>query len=259
MTTEVESNVPEGADAGAAPDSEAQASEVNPLERVAARMGWAPKETWKDDPEKWVDAETFLNRTPDVLKDLRDRVDRTNRTAQKIIEKERAKAVKDAEVKLAKAKEEGDVDGVEEASAELFEARAENRQEATDSVKEFQERNTWFGKSRGATALAKEAAQEVANRGGSKEEQFAAAEKAVREEFPNLFDADSGTPSPKPAPKVPALQGGQRTASPTPQKRSWNDVPAADRRDMEKSFIRTGMLTQEECLQAYAEEHWKGA
>src|SRR3990167_3011505 len=37
----------------------------------ATGMGWSPKESWRGDPEKWIDAETFVARGREVLPILR--------------------------------------------------------------------------------------------------------------------------------------------------------------------------------------------
>jgi hypothetical protein len=42
-------------------------SVVIPPETRAKEMGWAPIEEWRGDPEKWIDAETFISRGEEIL------------------------------------------------------------------------------------------------------------------------------------------------------------------------------------------------
>lgn len=53
----------------------------NDIEQTARSMGWRPQEDWTGDPEKWVDAEEFVERGEQILpilrannRDLRDNV-----------------------------------------------------------------------------------------------------------------------------------------------------------------------------------------
>jgi len=53
-------------------ENEGKGSEVAPeIVTEAASMGWSPKESWRGDPEKWIDAETFVARGREVLPILR--------------------------------------------------------------------------------------------------------------------------------------------------------------------------------------------
>jgi hypothetical protein len=52
--------------------------DVIPIEQRAKEMGWAPKEEWRGDPERWIDAEQFVHRGEEILPILRS----TNRKLQ---------------------------------------------------------------------------------------------------------------------------------------------------------------------------------
>ena len=52
--------------------------EVVPIEQRAKDMGWAPREEWRGDPERWIDAEQFVHRGEEILPILRS----TNRKLQ---------------------------------------------------------------------------------------------------------------------------------------------------------------------------------
>jgi hypothetical protein len=228
----------------------------DPVARVAKKMGWSPKDKWKGDPDKWVDAETFLDKTPGLIKNLQERVDRNNRATREIIERERAKAVKEAESKLKQARESGDIEAALEAQEEFLEAKKPDP-DVQSSQMRFKQENPWFQTNDEATAIAIAAAEIAVRQGKGAEEQFELAVKAVRKAMPELFEGDSdldGSVS-KPEPrKVPSMQGGQRMASSVaPRERGWGDIPASARASVEKELISAGMCTKEE----YAKSYWK--
>lgn len=48
--------------------TEGTTNEVSPeVEAEAKNIGWSPKEEWRGNPEKWVDAETFVRRGKEIL------------------------------------------------------------------------------------------------------------------------------------------------------------------------------------------------
>lgn len=47
--------------------------QVKETELRAKKQGWAPMDEWRDDPDKWVDAETFLKRGDEILPIARER------------------------------------------------------------------------------------------------------------------------------------------------------------------------------------------
>lgn len=54
--------------------------EVDPeIEREALEMGWTPREKFKGDPDKWIDAESFVERGRQVLPILRANYDRVKK------------------------------------------------------------------------------------------------------------------------------------------------------------------------------------
>lgn len=247
MSEEIDDNAPNDV-------AEHEPKAVSSVERIASSMGWKPKELYKGPEDKWADAETFLERTPDVIKDLREKVDRVNKAAQAVIAKEKQKAIKDAQRMLNEAREQGDIDAAIEAQQALNEAQKpdtyiENR------IGRFREENPWFDNNVEAAAIAEAASNRIASKGGDVDEQIEAAVKAVKKAMPELFDLDtsSGNPQPKPEPKVPSMQSGQRSANAEPVKKGWANIPADVRKQAETAFIRKGMLTQEE----YAKSYWE--
>jgi hypothetical protein len=84
------------------------------LEAEAREMGWSPKEEFKGDPEKWVDAETYVERGKTVLpivtatnKKLREELAEVNRklaeqAEQNRVAAENLKALQDSAADMAK-------------------------------------------------------------------------------------------------------------------------------------------------------------
>lgn len=217
------------------------------VDSIATDMGWTPKDKWKGEPEKWRDSATFLRATPTVLKNTREQLERTNRAAQRAIERAREQAIADAEAKVAAAAEIGDAAAAKEAAAEL-----RNASRAPDpAVQEFANRNPWYPSDEAATALAIATAEKVMQNGGSAAEQMAAAEREVRKRFPEHFDDE--LPEVKSSKGAPAVQGGQRSASPAPRERGWSDLPASVRQQVSPKVLKGFGMTEAE----YAKSYWQ--
>jgi hypothetical protein len=228
----------------------------------ASELGWKPKEEWKGDTSKWTDAPDFLRRrltkAEEAARDYKKSIERVTRTASRLVESERAearRAIAAAEQRIEEAAAEGDADAARAATADLKRAQAAERDAGAPN--EFALRNPWFETDDEARELAVASAQVVANRGGTKEQQFEAAEKAVRKAFPKLFEGadDDDDPPPKPKPKAPHTEGGNRTPSTRTGPKGWNDMPAEARKQMKKAFVDKGMLTEVQAAKAYWEEN----
>lgn len=227
---------------------------------LAMKRGWRPKEEWKGDPDKWVDAEKFVDNTTAIdlalrrqVKDHAAQLERVNATNLRIVERERQKAIADAKRELARAAEEGDVEASLEAADRLAQASQQRGETPAD---QFKLKNPWFGSDTAATKWARAAAQVVADDGGSAQEQLEAAEQAVREKFPKLFDdAPEDSPSRPVSKAPPAVQGGQRATQTTPRAKTWASLPAAVQAQAEKAYVSKGMLTREEYAKTYFEEN----
>lgn len=230
------------------------------LSTLARKQGWSPKEDWKGDPDKWVDAEQFLDNTAAINKALRkqvkdhaNQIEGVNRAAQKAIETARQKALTDLRREHAQAVRDGDEDAADALVGEIVKTAAQTGEAPVDK---FTQKNPWFGKDTAATKWARAAAQVVADDGGSPSEQLEAAEQAVRDRYPKLFDdAPEDSPS-RPAPKAPpAVQGGQRATQTAPRAKTWASIPPSIQAQAEKAYINKGMLTRDEYAKTYFEEN----
>ena len=222
---------------------------------VASKMGWTPKEEWKRDPAKWVDAPEFLENTPRVLAELKERSDRTARAAAEAIEDERRRKVEAATRVIEESED----------PAERRKAATELQQHAgpPPQTQEWIGRNPWFNTDVEARNVAARAMQRAFAIGLSIEDQIAAGEEAARREFPHYFSlgteqrlSDVRRQSPNP----PQVQQGSRVGASQPKEKGWSDIPRADRDAFElhlvKHFMAKG-LKREEAQAQYAASYWR--
>ena len=50
-----------------APEPDPEPDPVSASEEKASAIGWRPKDQWKGDPDKWVDADAFLKKGDEIL------------------------------------------------------------------------------------------------------------------------------------------------------------------------------------------------
>jgi hypothetical protein len=200
----------------AAPAPEVVADPTPSAEDRALAMGWTPKGQFKGDPEKWVDAETFVKRGEEFVPFLKA----NNRRLEQALERQAketeklqatlskfaehhsrteqrayARALSDIEARLDAAAQSGDVQGVRDATEELVELRTEvatpSEPAQPDTPPEFvewQEANPWFGKDKAKTAATAAIAQDVLTEGFTGKAQIKEVDKRLREKFPDWFE-----------------------------------------------------------------------
>lgn len=241
------------------PELEAEAPAFDP-ESVARLAGWAPKAEWRGPPAEWKDAATFLVDTVNVNKSLRSRLKeveqttgRMTRTAERIIEDNRRRAIQEAEQRLRYAVQNGDEEAAVEATRQVQEV---SRHPGDPQVTDFLARNAhWFNVDAESTALANRVANRLQAQGADGAAQAKAAEEAVRKKFPELFDEEL-EPAPvarTPARPAPPVHGGQRTPA-APRGKNFNDLPP-DAKKAAQDFARRGRCTLEEYARTYFEEN----
>lgn len=229
-------------------DADVSSADDQPLtiKALAEKMGWSEKDKWRGNPDKWIPAEKFLENTQSVNKSLKDQLARVTKMQSQLFAKQKADMEADFERRLREATENGDADEAIKITREMKKANVDN----VDHVSEFSSRNPWFNAHPKATDLAIMQAQIIANNGGDVQEQFEAAESAVRKKFPELFDDDLDTPPSKSPPKRPETQGGQRAAAAPRGPKGWNEIPKTARDELE-SFARLGVPKE-----SLAKEYW---
>lgn len=222
-------------------------AETKALRAVARQMGWKPEADWKGDKSGWVDAPDYIAKTTRENRSLKEQVQRTARTAEKIIERERKASEREIERRIRELTEANDADGVIEATRELAEVRNTDK----SGVQQFVADNPWFETDLMARNIAIAASELAARQGKSEAEQFEAAKAKVREMMPDLFDDAPAKTAARTSPKAPLVQAGSRGHAPTKAK-GWTDIPQAAR-NAAAELVRKGMCSEAE----YAAEYWK--
>ncbi len=204
-----------------------QAQEApDPVATLASEMGWAPKDQFKGDPEKWRDAPEFIRAGKDIqrslardLKDVRSTVENMARTSTTLFEQQMRAEREKLEAKFAAAVDDGDHTEAFKISREIDSVRATPKPNGPPpEATAFAEKNAWFNSDPLARQVAIDTSDRLAKQGYSVAEQLEHAERAVRKQFPEHFPAP-----PKPQARVGE---GNRSASPS-RKQGFADMPAA--------------------------------
>lgn len=251
----------------------------NDFEDDALKQGWVPKEKYKGDPKRWVDAETFVKRgeifRPMLSaknKELEEKLEESNRkyseqqkaierTAkmqEKLFERARQDALAEIRREQKEAWAQGDdakYDQLEKRRDKLDEefkveepkAAPATAQQIDPYVKKFQDENPWFGRDYTLTQAAQfhDARLHRENPTLTPEQRHAEVKKALVEEFPSKFE--------NPNRRGKTAVGTGRSPGKSSQKQGWDSIPEADKK-MATGFIRSsgGKLTKE----TYAKDYW---
>jgi len=229
------------------------------VESIASEMGWAPEDQWRGDPDKWVDAETFirngaamhkrtLQRQDGELADLRKTLDEFKGHYQRVEETtyKRAKAELEAERQAAAAK--GDAAGVERIQGEiddLPEPQAADQQgpENDPVYLAFKAENQWYDDNYEMTDYAVRIAPIVANKG------FAVGSKAFYDEIARATKEKFDRPNPQRR-RPSSVEGAGGTARAKKNGKSYEDLPTDAKAACDR-FVAQGMLTKEEYVKDY--------
>lgn len=260
--------------------------EVNEIEEKAKAMGWVPEEEFKGDPERWVDAETFVERGENVLPILRERLDKSydkisnleseiqevkkaatniaeyntkvEKVAHERAKKEYEKELNAIKSKMKKAVKDGDEETFSDLEAELDSLEKpeepapapEKAQELPEWFDEWKNDNRWFDTDpeMQATAVAYDNNPKWESELSGKARADAVAKK-IKELYPQKFtNPNRDTP-----PTVDA--GGDKDDSASKGKKTFNDLPAdakAAFKSLKEDFERMGKkFTKEDYLKNY--------
>lgn len=157
-------------------ESQGESQESN-FEAEASKMGWRPKEQFRGDPSRWIDAKTFVSRGHEVLpivkaelKKAREEIAEVKQAAQEFYKlNEEASARREAEWKSkyeqavkdkAEAVNKGDGEALVEAEARQKELEANRPDKPKKEVKphpafvDWRSKNDWFDSDEEKTDLA---------------------------------------------------------------------------------------------------------
>lgn len=227
-----EEPAPEGGEAlELAPETEDETPE--PIAKLAADLGWTPKDEWQGEPEKWKPAEQFIRDGRDIqqttareLRSMREQVERLSGVTTQIVTDKVAERDAYWQQKFNEAVEAGDT----EAAAKLASSRPQPAQNGPDpQVTAWVAKNAWYN----ADPLAQARAVEISDRLKHLpvSEQLTHVERAMRKEFPEHF------PKAKDPPGVQTA--ATRSTGPTNRQKGFADMPADSQRlalEYEKNF-----------------------
>lgn len=253
----------EGLGPNAAPaEGEPKNNEPNPIEDLASKLGWAPKEQFRGNPDEWKPADEFILASKDInrglsreVRSMREQIDRLGRTSSQLLADKIAERDAYWQSVHADAVEKGDAAAAQRATNERIklatEAKPSTDQGEPPETAEFRQRNaTWFGPNKAATIRAMEAAEKARLLGESPSGQLEAAEQIVRREFPELFK----TPTGKQAPAV--ATAASRAAPTSSREKGFNDMPAESQK-MAREYERRHGIKPEDFAKSYWAEQAK--
>lgn len=259
----------EALESGEAVDTTLQPEEY---ESKAKAQGWTPQDQFKGDPNKWVDAETFVKRSEESLPLLKKELQH-ERNARKTVERDlrsviarfegvekRAmeKAMAEIEARAEAAADVGDSAGVKAALGEMKELQKEataakpiaTKEEADIAAIEWREQNPWYD----SDPLARDYADLVSRQNSHMTatmlpaDYFAFVAEKVRERYGARLDAaNDETPAKR---RGSAVEGqSQRRARGDGVLRGVDLDPEAKRQG--ERFIKQGLFKN---LDEYAKE-----
>lgn len=215
------------------------------VQQAAEKMGWIPPSRFKGDPERFVDADTYVKRGEEILPIVREQNKRLHTELEQVkrdsaatrVALERAqkaidqmeevhtvatqRAVEDArkqlKAQLAAASEAGDHEGVAELTDQLTKmpekAAAPKPTPAPQAftppaeLTEWNAENPWFGTNKRKTALALGIAQELRDAGDT------SSGRIFFDKVKAELDKELGTGTPEPVDKVAGARGGSEGGS----------------------------------------------
>ena len=254
------------------------------LEARAKRMGWVPKEEFRGDPERWVDAEKFVDRGQEMMPILKENLSRMEKkfegaetkigqlqdTLEKVVKLSKSasdraykRALRDLKGQQREAADKGDVvtfDAIENQLQELNES-AEVAPGEKKEIKEtgdglhpdftpWHKVNIWYGQDKDLTAYANGVAQIVAadSPGIDGKQFYDEITKRVKEVFPHKFE----NPNRKKADVVEGGGGGDDVHA--KKKKAYRDLPAEAKAACDQ-FVKDGLFKN---AQGYVDEYFEG-
>lgn len=246
----------------AAPEGESQPEALDAEDR-ALSMGWTPKAQFKGDPDKWVDAETFVKRGEEFLpflkannkrlekelesvrKDLKTFGEHHKRTEALAYER----AMKDLKSELAAATAAGDADAVEKIADDIADLKSDVTGKKTsgathdaDVVETWVAQNEWYRTNDVMAAAAAAIAAKLESQGVTDTaKQLAEVTRQIKAEFPHKFT--------NPRRSEPgAVEGGGNGTRKAGKSRA--DLPPEARSFMDR-MVKAGTMTEAQYLKDF--------
>lgn len=260
---------------GAGEDNEDGGGDPSDVERIAAKMGWAPQDKWRGPEDQWVDAETFLIRGPDILKqtltrqdrqlaEMKDTIDRMARVSETAGKRAYDQAMADLKAQQREAVEKGDTDAYDDVTDRMEElAKDAPGEKKTDGdqpnpdedphFKSWHNENDWYGADGDPkmTLYAEKTLAPVLGRKYQGAEFYAKITEGMKKEFPEHF---GGTKTKRRAPDVAGGSGRSGNGSGgNGAGKGWDSLPR-EAKEAGTKFINQGLYKDKA---DYASEYWK--
>lgn len=262
---------PEAEGALAAPEANTDTQDDGPsVEDRALAMGWTPKGQFKGDPDKWVDAETFVKRGEEFLPFLKannKRLEKRLEQAERGLERAERdlkqfgefhtktetrayeRALREIKAELAAATAAGDAEAVDELAERMSDMKAEAASKApkapvhdAEIVDNWIKANPWYTTDEVMGAAAAVIANKLEAEGVTDTaQQLAEVTKRIKAEFPHKFE--------NPRRREPgAVEGGG--SPPRKGAKTRSDLPADARSTMDR-WVKQGIITEAQYLKDY--------
>lgn len=231
--------------------------EVSPVESEAREQGWVPKDDFKGDEHKWVDAGEFIRRGElfakiesqnKKLKSMEDTMSQFKQHHDKVQENAYKKALADLRAAKKEALVEGDADKViavdeqiEEVRTEAAQARAQAQrqpvaQEEHPEFVAFKTKNSWYENNKAMRAWADARGEELVRGGKAPSEVLNLVAKEAREEFPQRFENPNRS-------KPGAVEASTNRGVRGERGESFN--PSEVEKNLARKFVRDGLFKNE--------------
>lgn len=223
---------------------------VDAIEALASELGWAPKEQYRGDPDKWKPADQFIRDGREIqqstareLRSLREQVERFGGVTTQLLNDKASERDAYWQSQFNQAVEDGDT----ERANTLVKQRPSSPQQqgaAPSEVVDWIARNPWYNSDPLAQARAYEICERLKHL--PIEEQLKQAERGIRKEFPEHF--------PAPAKQPPGVQTGQsRKAAPSNRAKGFAEMPPESQAMARDMVRRNPGLT----IEAIAKSYWQ--
>jgi len=259
-----------------------QQEHVEALENKARTKGWRPLDEWHGPQEDWIDAKEFVGREKlfDRINDLKTQLHQNSQKFDKefqamanhfasMREVEYKRALGELKTQIAYAKDEKDVESVEKLTTQLAAVEQERKiatQAATqvsteaqadpEKFRAWKQKNEWFDQD---SELREEAMSigigySATHKEKTQDEVYEYVEKRIKKIYPEKFDDMDEEDEKPPAKRSASVESGTGTKKTLGIKKGKLSVGDLDDRekDVMKTFIKRGVLTQEKYLEDLA-------
>jgi hypothetical protein len=234
--------------------------ELSPTELQASESGWVPKDQYKGEEHKWVDAGEFLRRgelfkkiedQSKQLKDVRSALNEMKKLHGQVREVEYKRALDALREQKKQALVDGDADAViaAEERIDLVKEHVKQLQNEAPAVADsgtdhpefvaWVDQNSWYKSSTPMKAFADALGAELAGAGNSPSEVLKKVAAEVRKEFPNKFRNPNQD-------KPGAVESSRGSGTSSSAKFALTD----EERRIMNTFVRTGALTEKEYIES---------